>query len=108
MNKQRPIDEILCSIVTEQWYYLDCSNCSNRCPLDFLRNYFKGDEDDTAERTNWKQIDKRVALQQIASTMSLLLDYIDEQWEAFFCHHYYTKIQQSCIGNIKTVRIFVP
>ena len=27
MNKQRLIDEVLCSVVTEQCYYHDCSNC---------------------------------------------------------------------------------
>ena len=108
MSKQRLIDEILCSVVTEQCYYHDCSNCRNRCPSDFLRNYFMGDEDDTAEWANWKRTDKRVALQQITGTVSLLLDCIDEQWEDFLCHHYYTKIQQSYISNIKRVRIFAP
>ena len=95
MNKQRLIDEVLCSVVTEQCYYHDCSNCRNRCPSDFLRNYFRSDEDDTAEWTNWKRTDKRVALQQLTGTVSLLLYCIDEQWEDFRCHHYYTKIQQS-------------
>ena len=99
INKQRLIDEILWSLVTEQCYYHDCSNYSNRCSSDFLRIYFRSDEDHTAEWANWKQTDKCVALQQIAGTVSLMLDSIDEQWEDFLCHRYCTRIQQSYIGN---------
>ena len=108
MSKQRPIDETLCSVVTEQCCYHDCKNRSNRCPSDFLRNYFNGDEDDTVEWANWKRTYKRVVLLQIADTMSLLLNCIDEQWEDFLGHHYYTKVQELYIGNIKKVRIFAP
>ena len=94
MNKQRLINEILCSVMKERCYYLSYSNCSNLYPSNFLRNYFKGDEYNTVERTKWKRTDKRAALQHITSTVSLLLYCINEQWEDFLCRHYYTKIQQ--------------
>ena len=53
-----------------------------------------------------KRTEKRVALQQITGDVSLLLDYIDEQWVDFLPHHYYMKMQQAYIANTKKVRIF--
>ncbi len=106
IDTRRLIDETLCSSAADLCYYHDCKNCGDRHPSNFLRNYFDGDEDDTTKWTSWKRTNNRVALQQIVGSVGLLLDDIDEQWENFLSHHYYTKMQQSYISEIKKVRIF--
>ncbi|CAF4886248.1 unnamed protein product, partial [Rotaria socialis] len=81
IDRRKLIDDILCSPITELCYSRDC--------------------DEITEWTSWKRTNNRVALQKINGSVSLLLDYIDEQWENFLSHHYFTIMQQSYIAEIK-------
>jgi hypothetical protein len=105
IDRRKLIDETLCSPTTDICYYHDCRSCGNQLPSNFLISYYDGDKDDITEWTSCKQTNKRVALQQITGSVSLLLDEIDEQWKTFLSHHYYTKTQQSYIAELRKVRI---
>jgi hypothetical protein len=103
IDKNVLIDELLCSSLTEECYFQDCTICRSQFPSRFLQSHFRGDEDDETHWTCWKRTDNRVALQEVTGSVSLLLDDIDEQWGNFLAHHYCTKIQQSYIAEIKKV-----
>ncbi len=105
IDRRKLIDETLCSSANDLCYYHDCRACGNQLPSNYLRSYYDGGKDDITEWTSWKRTNNRVALQQIAGSVSLLLDDIDEQWKTFLPHHYYTKTQQSYIAELRKVRI---
>ncbi len=96
------IDSVICDQPNEDCFLNSCNRCNNRSPSSIFQCHFNIiDEDDDWTWSIWKLTNKKVDLHHIHSSITSLIDEIDEQWKAFLMHSYFNREQRAYINNIR-------